>query len=180
MTFWAFKRMVIIYSIVLSTIGLILGTLFYFIFIDVEKTCFDNKLNQDEVNVDCGGVCGGACIIPDKNGLALWSRSFKISDGIYSLGAYTETSVADFKAYDVPFEIEFYDELGGYINRHKGTIDLYPGVANPVFIPRVDVGSRNIEQTQFRFTGIPRWQPHNKDDVVELKVSKENSKSRVR
>lgn len=40
-----------------------------FEYVSIEETCFDNIQNQDEIGIDCGGVCS-ACIIPVTYGLS--------------------------------------------------------------------------------------------------------------
>jgi hypothetical protein len=39
----------------------VLGVLVYYAFIKVPETCFDNKQNQNEAGIDCGGVCQAVC-----------------------------------------------------------------------------------------------------------------------
>lgn len=54
-------RQVIIATIFFSFNTLLLVGI-YFAFIKAPETCTDNKQNQDEQGVDCGGVCTNACI----------------------------------------------------------------------------------------------------------------------
>lgn len=42
-------------------IASILGVMVYYAFIKAPETCFDNKQNQNEQGIDCGGVCALAC-----------------------------------------------------------------------------------------------------------------------
>lgn len=42
-----------------SVLLLIVGT--YYAFFKASETCFDNKQNQDEQAIDCGGVCQAVC-----------------------------------------------------------------------------------------------------------------------
>lgn len=42
-------------------IVVLLGVLVYFTFIKAKETCFDNKQNQNEIGIDCGGVCAAVC-----------------------------------------------------------------------------------------------------------------------
>ena len=174
MNVWALKRRVVVYVILLSVLATIFFALVYLFFLDKDANCFDGLKNQNEIAIDCGGVCGGPCVIPGVSGKALWSRAFKLEDGVYSLGAYVEAGTLKFKAYDVPFEIEFYDKKGEYVNRYQGVVDLYPQVTNPVLVPNIDVGSREIARTQFRFTGLPKWQEFDKKaESFDLVISNE-------
>ncbi len=48
-------------ALVYFTIAVLLGTIIYYAFIKAPETCFDNKQNQDETGIDCGGVCAAVC-----------------------------------------------------------------------------------------------------------------------
>jgi hypothetical protein len=48
-------------AFVYFVIVILLSTGVYFAFIKPPETCFDNKQNQDEADVDCGGVCQAVC-----------------------------------------------------------------------------------------------------------------------
>lgn len=39
----------------------VLGVFVYYAFIKAPETCFDGKQNQNEADVDCGGICQAAC-----------------------------------------------------------------------------------------------------------------------
>ena len=43
------------------TLAVSLSVLVYYAFIKAPETCFDSRQNQDEVGVDCGGVCAVVC-----------------------------------------------------------------------------------------------------------------------
>jgi hypothetical protein len=48
-------------AVVYFIIVVILGVGVYYVFVKPPETCFDNKQNQDEAGVDCGGVCQAVC-----------------------------------------------------------------------------------------------------------------------
>jgi hypothetical protein len=54
------KRIVIGLITVSIAVALLVG--FYYAFIKGPETCFDNKQNQNEQGIDCGGVCSTACV----------------------------------------------------------------------------------------------------------------------
>lgn len=53
-------KRVIIATLFLSLNGLVFGSI-YWVFIRVAPTCFDGKQNQNELGVDCGGICPNVC-----------------------------------------------------------------------------------------------------------------------
>ncbi len=48
-------------GIVFVLLIIVLGSFVYFAFLRQAPTCFDNKTNQNEEGIDCGGVCALAC-----------------------------------------------------------------------------------------------------------------------
>ena len=48
-------------ALVYFTLAVLLSIGVYFAFIKLPETCFDNKQNQNEQAIDCGGVCQAVC-----------------------------------------------------------------------------------------------------------------------
>lgn len=42
-------------------LAVLLSTVIYYAFIKAPETCFDGRQNQDEIGIDCGGVCAAVC-----------------------------------------------------------------------------------------------------------------------
>ncbi|MFC1625366.1 hypothetical protein ACFL1O_00585 [Patescibacteria group bacterium] len=84
---WRVKRKLTIFFIVFLVVGILAGLWIYFYL--PEPTCFDGKENQDEEGVDCGGSCT-PCVASPKNVITLWTRVFKVSDGVYEAAALIE------------------------------------------------------------------------------------------
>ena len=64
----------------------------YFAFqVGPEATCLDNKQNQGEESVDCGGPCQ-PCLANLSEPVVLWTRLFKLADGLYEVAALIENT----------------------------------------------------------------------------------------
>ena len=69
-----------------------LAIIFYFIYGSIsEATCFDGKRNQGEERVDCGGPCK-PCLENLSQPVVLWTRLFKLADGLYEAAALIENT----------------------------------------------------------------------------------------
>ena len=91
---------------------------FLLIFYD-KPTCFDGKQNQDESGVDCGGVCEKVCSFQAVKPNIIWSRSFKVSEGIYNAIAYIENPNIRAEAFAVPYVFKIFDERNILISEKK-------------------------------------------------------------
>src|SRR3990167_6420723 len=77
---WTKKRQILILFIVVIVIVV---PLVYIYVKQTAPTCFDNKQNQDEEEIDCGGICSKECLGVIKNATSLFAKSFEISKGRY-------------------------------------------------------------------------------------------------
>ncbi len=55
------KRQIVVGTVFIALVALFF-TGFYYAFIKGPETCFDKKQNQDEQDIDCGGVCAAVCV----------------------------------------------------------------------------------------------------------------------
>ena len=55
----SFKQVIIFLTY--CTLAMLLGIAVYYAFFKAPETCFDQKQNQDETGMDCGGVCAAVC-----------------------------------------------------------------------------------------------------------------------
>ena len=118
---WAFKRQVIIFTILILII-----TLFVFLLIPEQKpSCFDGIQNQEELGVDCGTVCGSVCREEVKDIRILWTRV--VPDGnTYDVFSYIQNTNKHLIARDVNYIFTFYNNEGLPVGRKTGTIEFLP------------------------------------------------------
>lgn len=104
---WGVRKQIKFFTIFALTILIVVGAIIYFFW--PQPTCFDKRQNQDEEGVDCGG---GTCI-PCSNQIRdinqLWTRPFRISDGVYDFAALVENTNPFLQASKIDYFVKFYD-----------------------------------------------------------------------
>lgn len=178
---WASKRRFTYTSIVVIFLLLVVG-LPSFMFFYEKPTCFDGKQNQDELGIDCGGSCELICeenIIDLK---VLWSRHFKVTNGVYNAVAYVENSNFNAIARNVPYTFKIFDKDNILIIERKGSTFISAKGIVPVFESGLITGERIPTRTTFEFRRDPNWETVDYDVnfvVQNIDLSNENTKPRI-
>ncbi len=120
---WRSKRQLSVIGIALTPIVLVLlwisyGALF------PNPSCFDNKKNQQEQEVDCGGPCGPCELKHPKNIVAFWARALPIRENIYDLVAYIQNPNEALSSANVEYQFTFLDR-NGIIGTKSGSTFMY-------------------------------------------------------
>ena len=135
----------------------ILAVLFY-LFIYEAPSCEDGKQNQDEQGVDCGGVCPLVCRFETVDPIILWTKSFKIADGVYNVVALVENPNTNVEAFDIPYTFRMYDKNNILIAERKGRTNIPARGIVPIFERTVTVGERIPSRSpSFEFTKDFEW-----------------------
>ncbi len=122
-------------------------------------TCYDNKQNQQELGVDCGGECEKIRLCESQAyGLSvLWSRSFKVTDGLYNSVAYIENPNFDAAIREIAYTFSLYDENNVVVAERRGTTFVSTNAITPIFEAGIETGNRTPVRTFFEFTDTPLW-----------------------
>jgi len=106
----------------------ILFFVFYFLFLKPTASCFDNIQNQDELGVDCGGICDLSC--EQKNAQPLevsYVRKVKDGDNKVILLAEIKNPNFEFGASSFEYSFDITDISGEKIKSISGQSFIYPG-----------------------------------------------------
>jgi hypothetical protein len=113
----------------------------------------DQKQNQDESGVDCGGSCAYLCTASLSTPVISLQRALvQVSDRVDVI-AYIENPNADAFARDVTYEVTLYAPDRTVLKTGRVTIDIPPGVRVPVYLPGFFLGKG--EGTQAFLTLVP-------------------------
>lgn len=152
---WAKKRKLTIALIILTPLVIAAGILVYLN--RPAPTCFDGKQNQDELGIDCGGVCEEVCQDLVDMPVVEWVRHFYISQGNYGAVAIVRNPDSQLSAHDVPYQLRFYNEENLLIKEQTGTVYV-PALAEfPLFFKDVDLGNQVPVRATFSFPEKPYW-----------------------
>jgi len=153
---WSSKRKLIY-------IGSIFAVLFLFIFIPYifhsykKPTCFDGKKNQGELGIDCGGGCTLRCDLQIIKPKVLWSKSFKIVDGIYSAVALIENPNTNIRTDNIAYVFRLKDRSGVVLSEIKGRTFI-PNLRTLAIFESGFRTERESQSADFEFIGEALWE----------------------
>lgn len=150
---WRTRRQVLVAFIIL--LPFVVSGIFVVTHFTPTATCFDNKQNQGEVDVDCGGPCG-PCELKKPQALnVFWSRAAQVRPGVYDVAAQIENPNQVLSSADVAYEFLLTDEFGTIAERTGSTI-IFPKQRRYVIETGIDAG-RTPKNVEFRVLNIT-WQ----------------------
>ena len=153
---WSLKRRVTYIAIVLALFAAVIG---WFLFVGFYEpaTCFDGSQNNLESGVDCGGGCEFLCPHEVAESVVLFSRSFEVSNDIYSAVAYVENPNFNIGNESVEYTFKFYDANNLLITERKGRTFIAAGQISPIFEGPIDTGGIEPARTVFEINDNDRW-----------------------
>lgn len=118
------KRQLIIIAIILLAILLPTGWLVY---VNLpEPTCFDNKQNQGEEDVDCGGPCTPCALKHPEDMSVLWTRFVPVRVNTYDVAAEIRNPNLKLGAAKFEYEFRFFDDAGVLVATLPGSSFVFP------------------------------------------------------
>ena len=153
---WASRRRSTYLLLVIVTITVIVVPIIYFV-VNKPPTCSDGKQNGTESGVDCGGICNKLCLEETLNTVLIWSRSFKVADGIYNAVAYVENPNSNASIPKISYSFKLFDDNNFIITERKGSTFIAPNGISPIFEGGIRTGEKIPAKTFFEFTETPEW-----------------------
>ncbi len=154
---WAFWRRLQYGAGYLTVLCSLLFTVYYVYFYNA-PTCFDMKMNGEEIGVDCGGACTRICAFTVTPPAVRWTESFPANVGQYNAVAYVENSNKLAGAPELRYTFTLSDE-DGVITTRTGKTVLPPDSTYPVFEGRIDTGGRVPTKTSLTLEPVDVWLP---------------------
>jgi len=105
----------------------------------ITPTCFDNKQNQEEVDIDRGGPCPILADSQVSQINIIWGSFFKIEDNLYDLAALIENRNTSAGVENLDYTLRLYDEKDELIEERSGTSFLNPSEQALLFEPNIGV-----------------------------------------
>lgn len=153
---WARKRQVIYLTIILTIFAVVVGGLYY-IYKPV-PTCFDGKMNQTELGVDCGGTCAKACTSQLIPLTIWWTRVFPVSQGIYDVANLVENQNAHFGTQKITYTLRIYDKFNVLIAERTGATFFNPQEKFVIYEPNIDTKEQIAVRAALSFDNLAVWQ----------------------
>ena len=153
---WADKRrFYVIGGAVL--IGMALLTVFVISIIYEAPSCLDQKLNQDETGIDCGGSCAYLCAHEVQEPRVTFARTIENGSGRTDVIAYIENRNQNAEAKDARYTVEVFDEAGTLLGTKEGMIDLPARSTVSLFVPGIYQGLGAAPRAFVSFADDTKW-----------------------
>jgi hypothetical protein len=131
---WAMRRRFIILGIIAAVVFVALGVLYFTLFHQA-PSCTDQKQNQDEEGIDCGGSCVYFCTVSQAAPAVRFVRPLMPVPGRTDVVAYVDNPNGNAAANDLHYTVELYSPTNTIVGKQEGTVDLPPSSSVPIFIP---------------------------------------------
>jgi len=134
---WGERRQLGVFAVFAAAVLLIVGGLIYYF--RPEPTCFDNRKNQDEEGIDCGGAVARCAPCSEKihDITILWTRFFPTRQGVYDGAALLENSNQFLKTGKFVYIFKLYDESGVLIAVRENSTFISSGGKFLIFEPNI-------------------------------------------
>lgn len=154
---WAARRRFLILFIIGAVVTAFLTILSISVFYET-PSCTDDKQNQDESGVDCGGGCTKLCIAEQEPPTVLFTKALANRAGRIDVIASVENKNPTAAAKNIPYRVLLYGSNQILVQEVTGTVDLSPGATVPVFIPGINSGQQSVVNAFLTIaTSSPEW-----------------------
>jgi hypothetical protein len=120
-------------------------------------TCFDNRKNQNETGVDCGGPCI-SCEIKSLKPVSVSNKYIiPLPDGI-GIAVELVNQNADWGASSFVYTVTLKDQFGNSLGSFSGNSFIYGGELKYIVVPRVQVVGSSVASIEMDIQD-PQWMP---------------------
>jgi len=168
MATWSSNRKFAYGSLVVLAVIVIVGLPIFILFYKA-PSCNDGKQNQGEQGIDCGGPCVKLCpsaFLPPE---VIWTKAEPVAPGLYNVAAYIINNNLNAAAYDVPYEMQIFDDQGVLITYKDGSMTIPPHRNTLAFEGSVSTEKR-IPAKAIINIGSPQWISEN-DQLGDLVIA---------
>lgn len=115
--------------VIIAIAALILGGIGFFVFKAnlPEPSCNDNRRNQGEEEIDCGGPCVPCALRRQKDLEIFWARFAKVRENTYDVAAEIRNPNVKLAASAITYEFKLFDTAGAAVAARQGKTFIYPG-----------------------------------------------------
>jgi hypothetical protein len=147
---WAARRRFTIIAIIVGFVIVTLGAFAFFTFHQA-PSCRDNRQNQQEEGIDCGGPCAYVCTASEAAPSVRFVRAVSPTPGRTDMIAYVDNPNDTVAAQGLHYNVELYSSTNTVIAKGEGTVDLPPASTVPVFVPNFYTGSQEVARAFITF-----------------------------
>lgn len=155
---WSTRKKMGCFGMIGIVVFIILAYFVYIFFIKTTPTCFDGVQNQNERDIDCGGVCALVCTADAKTVVPIWYRVFNTTGDVHSVVAYVENQNTTAGVEKINYEFRIYDDQNILAGEPiTGTTFIGPNDKTAIYASPIKTGNRTPKSVFFKFTSAPEW-----------------------
>lgn len=137
-----------------------------------DQTCFDNRRNQRELEIDCGGPCAPCELKNPKTIDIFWARAASVRPLMYDVVAEIRNSNEVLYSSNLEYEFTLFDEFG-LVARKTGRTFIFPQEKTYVVEANLNT-TREPVRVEFKVLGVD-WQVK-KEEIPNLIIEKRDYK----
>lgn len=151
---WRARRQILYFSLfALVIIAIITGIVWY---VWPEATCFDNRKNNEEEGIDCGGLCT-PCLGEIKDLSVSWVSFLKSRESFYDVAALIENSNLFGAISSLGYTFKLYDANNILIAVRQGKTFINPNEKRIIFESDLSTGPRIPSWANIEFDQQKNW-----------------------
>ncbi|MDE1970184.1 MAG: hypothetical protein KGI50_01235 [Patescibacteria group bacterium] len=162
-------KQTIIIAIYLALIGSIVFGVYWIWFRPI-PSCFDHKQNQNETQIDCGGVCMPCELKYPKPLEVVFAKNLPRSTSQSDVFAELKNPNLTVGASEVDYHITLYGHFDEVLGERDGTTFVYPGTSHYVYEPAFAIGATNVGRVDFAITNVI-FEPQDKFYFSDLQAT---------
>jgi hypothetical protein len=147
---WAKRRQRLI-EIILALVGVAVVTVVIIATVYKAPSCTDEKLNQGETGIDCGGPCPYLCSIDEVAPKVSFVRAISPQFGRTDVIAYVFNSNSNAGVQAAKYKVELYDSSNQVIASKEGTVNLPQSTNVPIYLPDFYHGNKQVAEAFLTF-----------------------------
>ena len=148
---WRARRQLAAIAVVSAAAGIVL--FFFGSRLIPAPGCFDNRRNQGEIQVDCGGPRCGSCELKNAKPLGVfWARATRAAPELYDASALVENPNETLSSARLEYVFTFFDDTG-IVAQRTGATFFYPQERLVIVEPGLRA-ARDPLRVEFQVSGV--------------------------
>lgn len=151
---WRIKKKLSVFLIVAGVAAI---PIFLYIYKSLPNpNCSDNKQNQSEEDVDCGGPCE-QCVVAPKDIITLWTRVFELKSGVYEVASLIQNSNLFYGLQSVKYSFKLYDNQNVLVAVKEGETFIGPQDKFVIFATDIKTGTKKPQKADVEIIYVSKW-----------------------
>ncbi len=134
----------------------LIGALVFWVFYtnQPEATCSDGIKNQNEEEVDCGGVCPPCELVYARNIEIKWARAIPTEQGYYDLAALVRNPNPNYGSNKISYSFDLYNNAGKLTGSFPGEAYILPNQEK--YLIKLKAAAQEISRVEVSVES-PEW-----------------------